>query len=384
MVAARTAAADNSAPTESVSVPSDDTVVNDVVEPAASEPTTPEPKRNRNWLIAAAAIALVVVVIGAVVAFANSGRSPNVSSNTTPTTAATSMPNVVGKQLVPAKAQLVAAHFRVTSTQKANAAAPGVVLSQHREGDTIELVVSAGPSAISIPNVAGQSPLAASAALEAAGFKVATTTVSTSSGTIAAGEVVTTAPAGAATKGTTITLVVSSGSGSTGGGGVASGPIRRGGGVASGPTGSGNGGVKQTPATQAPTQPTNPPPTSFAPPTHTTIVFTGNTNNPTITITGPGFGSEPSGTSDQQNTCGNYPGNGDTYGDSGFYLKTPYFAAGSTGACTGIVIEQWSQYKIVFKFGTSYNSYDHWYISNGDSYTIAINGVLHSGTVAFS
>ena len=40
--------------------------------------------------------------------------------------------------------------------------------------------------------------------------------------------------------------------------------------------------------------------------------------------------------------------------------------------------------QIVFTFGSGYNSYDHWYLSSGDSYVLHVMGRQFSGTVSFT
>jgi hypothetical protein len=44
----------------------------------------------------------------------------------------------------------------------------------------------------------------------------------------------------------------------------------------------------------------------------------------------------------------------------------------------------WSATQAVFTFGSAYASYDHWYISPGDSYVVHFLGLQFSGTVSFS
>jgi hypothetical protein len=39
---------------------------------------------------------------------------------------------------------------------------------------------------------------------------------------------------------------------------------------------------------------------------------------------------------------------------------------------------------VVYEFGNAYNSFDHWYISPGDPYTLAVRGAQYQGTASFS
>jgi hypothetical protein len=54
------------------------------------------------------------------------------------------------------------------------------------------------------------------------------------------------------------------------------------------------------------------------------------------------------------------------------------------GTCVGIIVLYWSANQVVYQFGNAYNSFDHWYISTGDQYTLCVKGVNYSGTVSFS
>ena len=58
------------------------------------------------------------------------------------------------------------------------------------------------------------------------------------------------------------------------------------------------------------------------------VAFTGDTTAPTVTITGKGFGSAPSGMSDNVTGCGAYTNNGDDYGTSFYFTDTGNFVAG--------------------------------------------------------
>ena len=64
------------------------------------------------------------------------------------------------------------------------------------------------------------------------------------------------------------------------------------------------------------------------------------------------------------------------------------FAAGNgippNGSCIGIIVLSWSNDKVMYQFGNAYKSFDHWYISGGDQYSLWVKGIQYSGTVNFS
>jgi hypothetical protein len=121
-----------------------------------------------------------------------------------------------------------------------------------------------------------------------------------------------------------------------------------------------------------------------------TPTFTGSAASPTITVNGTGLGASPP-TSYPANvtSCGTYTNNGNWYGTSGlvFLDNTNKWIAGqgtaSGGACIGIIVVSWSDTQVVFKFGNSYDSFDHWSADSGDSYTITINGRTWNGNVSY-
>ena len=50
----------------------------------------------------------------------------------------------------------------------------------------------------------------------------------------------------------------------------------------------------------------------------------------------------------------------------------------------GLIVTSWTGTQIVFTFGSGYNSYDHWYMSPGDSYVLHLMGLQFTGTVSFA
>lgn len=129
----------------------------------------------------------------------------------------------------------------------------------------------------------------------------------------------------------------------------------------------------------------SPPP----PPAITAVRFTGTSAAPTVIISGQGFGtSAPTGTPNNTTSCGGYASNGDDYGTNLWFIDNGNFSAGAgtspKGSCIGITVLSWSDNQVTYQFGDAYNSFDHWYISSGDQYTLSLDGVPYSATVSFS
>jgi hypothetical protein len=109
--------------------------------------------------------------------------------------------------------------------------------------------------------------------------------------------------------------------------------------------------------------------------------------SPTITITGSHFGTTAlPGTPDGTTACGTYVANGDVYLNKLYFTDDANFEAGfsnSGGAdCIGIIVVSWSPTKVVFKFGNSYGSFAHWYLSNGDGYAFSVKNAIWGGSVS--
>lgn len=131
------------------------------------------------------------------------------------------VPEVTGKSLEEAKALLEAAGFAVGTVTEKNSedVEAGLVIStdpvantSKAKGSKVNIVVSKGIEMTVVPDVRGQKLESAKATLEAAGFKVGTTTEENSD-TLEAGLVISTNPTGnvEVAKGSTVNLVVSKG-----------------------------------------------------------------------------------------------------------------------------------------------------------------------------
>jgi len=126
-------------------------------------------------------------------------------------------------------------------------------------------------------------------------------------------------------------------------------------------------------------------------PSITSVSFSGTHGpgmaSPTITINGSHLGATaPAGTSDGTTSCGTYAANGDVYGSKLYFTDDANFEAGysnSSGAdCIGIIVVSWSSTKVVLKFGNSYGSFAHWYLTNGDGYALSVKAALWGGAVS--
>jgi eukaryotic-like serine/threonine-protein kinase len=126
------------------------------------------------------------------------------------------VPNAVGRSQADARDQLVAAGFTVTTAQVFSEEKTGTVVAQDpaagsrvAPGSKVRINVSKGAAAVEVPSEVGSTISDATAALEAKGFKVQTTSVASDE---AADTVVGQSPAGGtAPKGATINLNVSQG-----------------------------------------------------------------------------------------------------------------------------------------------------------------------------
>jgi beta-lactam-binding protein with PASTA domain len=153
---------------------------------------------------------------------ANYSGSTSVAVSVTVTAAVpVSVPNVVGLTQAAASTAITGVGLTVgtVATATSNTVASGSVISQSpiagasaASGSPVNLVVSTGPAAVSVPNVVGLTQAAASTAITGAGLTVGTVTTATSN-TVASGSVISQSPlAGtAAASGSAVNLVVSTG-----------------------------------------------------------------------------------------------------------------------------------------------------------------------------
>ena len=98
------------------------------------------------------------------------------------------------------------------------------------------------------------------------------------------------------------------------------------------------------------------------------LYVSGSLSNPTITIDGTGFGSQPSGV---PAGCG---ATGDDYMLSQFMLWDVQqgWQVGYPGDCIGMVVSSWTSTQVVFQFGSFYSNYTP--MSDGDTLLMGLQG----------
>lgn len=112
-------------------------------------------------------------------------------------------------------------------------------------------------------------------------------------------------------------------------------------------------------------------------PTINSVNFTGSPSDPTVTILGSNLGSKPSGSPAGCSTTGdNFPGTSLTFDDT-----SGAWGAGTGGDCIGLVVSSYTSSQIVYQFGSGYNSFGT--ANSGDAYTLTVEGLTYSGTVAY-
>ncbi len=117
-------------------------------------------------------------------------------------------------------------------------------------------------------------------------------------------------------------------------------------------------------------------------PTISSVAITGSLFNPTVTVTGSGFGTEDDLGSPVPAYCGN---TGFDY-DNNFSLTDGWGAglgSGPFGDCTGVSISSYSDTHVTFTFGNGYGNGNGQYgsLSSGDSFQMNVLGADFNGTV---
>jgi hypothetical protein len=118
-----------------------------------------------------------------------------------------------------------------------------------------------------------------------------------------------------------------------------------------------------------------------SPPTITSVRFKGSKRNPTVVVTGTGFGSAPP---TLHANCG---ATGTNFPKHVLYLRdvTETWDAGIRGNCIGLKIETYTNTIIKFRFGDYYNTVPYFYVlAPGDQFEFVVEGAVATGTVAYS
>ena len=109
-------------------------------------------------------------------------------------------------------------------------------------------------------------------------------------------------------------------------------------------------------------------------PTINSVVFSGSSASPAVTINGAGFGTEPTG---QPANCST---SGDDFDTNRLWLQDGTgWTAGQFGDCIGLIVGSWTNTSITYTFGSGYPTFGT--LNNGDSYSLAVQGAMTSATV---
>jgi hypothetical protein len=123
---------------------------------------------------------------------------------------------------------------------------------------------------------------------------------------------------------------------------------------------------------------------SFQTPSIASVVFTGTSKDPTVTVTGTNLGGAPSGSANLA-TCYLGTGTGADYPLADVLSltdSTTAWYAGQPTDCVGIDLISYSQVKVVFQFGSYYET-NGWVLKRNDGYQVDIAGTIASGTVRY-
>lgn len=131
------------------------------------------------------------------------------------------------------------------------------------------------------------------------------------------------------------------------------------------------------------------------------VAFGGGTTDPTVTVTGSGFGAkpspDPSSPPSGQQGCPSAPavqgeylyGTNFNFTDQQAATGQSNWTAGQNGNnqfdCIGVVIDNWTSSKVAFHFGVLYGKQipdNAYYLTNGDPFQVVVRGATFSGTVS--
>lgn len=134
----------------------------------------------------------------------------------------------------------------------------------------------------------------------------------------------------------------------------------------------------------------------------TSVKTTGTPANPTIVVTGSGFGNQPppnpSFHPEGHNGCPDLPraDNGFNFGNHIFFSDLnaargmPDWTAGQANKtffdCVGLIIDKWINQKIVFHFGNAYDKHlpeNYYILTNGDPIQLTVNGATFKTRARF-
>ena len=121
------------------------------------------------------------------------------------------------------------------------------------------------------------------------------------------------------------------------------------------------------------------------------VQWFGTPSQPTVSITGHGFGhNAPTSYSAASTSCGAYSDNGSWYGKNGlwFYDDTNLWQGGrgtaAGGNCVGIKLVSWAPNTVVFNFGNAYDTFGNWIANPGDNFVLEVKGFYWGGTITYT
>jgi hypothetical protein len=116
-------------------------------------------------------------------------------------------------------------------------------------------------------------------------------------------------------------------------------------------------------------------------PAISSVVFSNTATDPTVTITGSGFGDQPAGASVAAG-CGD---TGLDYQSNALTLEDTTLAwyAGIPGDCIGINLSSYTDSQVVYTFGSGYGTSAAWTLNAGDGFTVEVDGATSSGIVEY-
>ncbi|MGA3147679.1 MAG: choice-of-anchor Q domain-containing protein, partial [Acidimicrobiales bacterium] len=121
-------------------------------------------------------------------------------------------------------------------------------------------------------------------------------------------------------------------------------------------------------------------------PTIPSVTITGSLVDPTVTVSGSGFGAQGDvGSPASAASCSN-TNTGANYGDYFYFADTSAaWQAGLGTNCIGVSISSYTDSQVTFTFGNGYGTGNNQYgiLTQGDSFQMTVLGTTYNGTVPF-
>jgi hypothetical protein len=116
------------------------------------------------------------------------------------------------------------------------------------------------------------------------------------------------------------------------------------------------------------------------------VVWSGNNSNPTVTVSGSGFGKKAPVPAVAVSSLTNCPGGTGTdykvvlFQDDSANWAAAHNTTTTTGTCVGISVSTWTNTQVVFTFGSAYGSFG-WVANNGDNFALGIKNYYWGGVI---